>query len=126
MVASAVLFAKDLEKVTTFYTAVTGLEQIDWIDGGFCLLGERQFRFYIVLIPSSIAAVTHVEKPLKAREETPIKLVFSIDNIAHARLAAPNHGGIIFPPEQEWEFGGSLRCDGVDPEGNVFQLAQPL
>ncbi len=50
MVASAVLFAKDLEKVTTFYTAVTGLEQIDWIDGGFCLLGERQFRFYIVLI----------------------------------------------------------------------------
>ena len=29
MIASAVLFAKDLERFATFYDAVTGLEQID-------------------------------------------------------------------------------------------------
>lgn len=124
MTASAVLFAKNLEKVATFYAAVTGLEQLDRVEEGFYLLGQRQFRFYIVLIPGSLANGITLDKPPKVREETPIKLVFSIDDIERARRVAPNHGGIVDPPEREWEFGGARRCDGIDPEGNVFQLAQ--
>lgn len=126
MVASAVLFANDLDRVANFYAAVTGLKQVDRIEAGFCLLGDRQFRFYVVLIPDSLAAGIHIETPPKAREQTPIKLVFSIDDIECARCVAQDHGGVVHPPEREWEFDGARRCDGVDPEGNVFQLAQAL
>jgi hypothetical protein len=26
--------------------------------------------------------------------------------------------------EKEWKFHGVTRCDGIDPEGNVFQLQE--
>jgi hypothetical protein len=28
------------------------------------------------------------------------------------------------PIEREWAFQGARICDGVDPEGNVFQVRQ--
>ena len=30
----------------------------------------------------------------------------------------------IFSAEKEWKFHGVKRCDGIDPEGNVFQLQE--
>jgi len=57
-----------------------------------------------------------IETPPKAREETPIKLVFESEDVTAARVHLISHGAIMFEPRPS---GG---CDGLDPEGNVFQI----
>jgi hypothetical protein len=34
------------------------------------------------------------------------------------------YGGEVNGPEKEWKFHGVTRCDGIDPEDNVFQLQE--
>ena len=63
-----------------------------------------------------------VGSPPILREDTPIKLVFVVADIAAARASAAERGGSVNPVEHEWLFEGAKVCDGHDPEGNVFQL----
>jgi predicted enzyme related to lactoylglutathione lyase len=56
--------------------------------------------------------------------DTPLKLVFSVVDIAQARERAAELGGAVSPVAREWEFEGARLCDGHDPEGNIFQLRQ--
>ena len=39
------------------------------------------------------------------------------EHLDEARL-----GGELNPPDREWQLGSERICDGVDPEGNVFQV----
>jgi len=32
----------------------------------------------------------------------------------------------VYETEREWQFKDARACDGIDPEGNIFQLRQPL
>ena len=68
-------------------------------------------------IPASIAAGIEIKAPPEVREETPIKLVFEVDDVEAeiARLEALGVAVIRRP------WGG---CDGIDPEGNVFHVAR--
>jgi hypothetical protein len=54
---------------------------------------------------------------MKLREDGAIKLVFRVDDLEAARAHLTAHGAVL-----------SERCswgayDGLDPEGNVFQIA---
>lgn len=69
-------------------------------------------------IPEHIAKDIVLTNPPTAREETPIKLVFEVLDIEVASIHLINHGAAMFEPSA-W---GS--CDGVDPEGNVFQIVR--
>ena len=63
-----------------------------------------------------------------ARETAHIKLCFPVDSIARARTTAAGFGGEVWAANNEWEAvdRGFRACDGRDPEGNVFQVRQPL
>jgi predicted enzyme related to lactoylglutathione lyase len=119
----AVLYAKDLERLVQFYSSVVGIEPQS-IEKGFAILGSRPSQFVIVRIPKPIADMIEIPTPLEPREETPLKLVFGVQDIAHARELAAGLGGAIGAADREWEFEGAKVCDGHDPEGNVFQLRQ--
>jgi predicted enzyme related to lactoylglutathione lyase len=119
----AVLYAKDLQQLAAFYAAVAGLELAQTQDG-FAVLGRPPSQLVIVRIPQAIADAISITRPPMVREDTPIKLVFAIDDIAHARARALDLGGAVNPAEHEWQFDGATVCDGHDPEGNVFQLRQ--
>lgn len=67
-------------------------------------------------IPAQFAETIELATPAEAREGTPIKLVFEADDLAAARAHLIAHGAVMFEP-RAW--GG---CDGLDPEGNVFQI----
>jgi hypothetical protein len=66
----------------------------------------------------------HRAAPPEPREDTALKLVFGVENIARARRRAAELGGAVKAAEREWDFEGAKVCDGYDPEGNVFQLRQ--
>ena len=119
----AVLYAKDLERLVEFYSSVADIEPQS-LEKRFAVLGPRPSRFVIVRIPDRIADAIDIATPPELREDTPLKLVFGVGDIANARDRAAELGGAVNAAEREWEFEGAKVCDGYDPEGNVFQLWQ--
>ncbi|MDO9174261.1 MAG: hypothetical protein Q7V62_05605 [Actinomycetota bacterium] len=118
---SAVVYAGNLDRVVDFYAAVIGLTPVERTDG-FAVLVAPGIEFTVVAIPDGAADA--IESPTVRREETPIKVVFTVERIARCRELAAMHDGVIDPADREWEFRGLRRCDGHDPEGNVLQVAE--
>jgi predicted enzyme related to lactoylglutathione lyase len=119
----AVLYAKDIRRLMDFYCSVLGIEP-QMIEKGYAVLGSRSSQFVIVRIPKRIADTIDIATPPEAREDTPLKLVFAVADIGHARERAAELGGAMNAVERQWEFEGAKVCDGHDPEGNVFQLRE--
>ena len=113
----AMIFAKDMERMTAFYRDGIGLRvlpeaaQEGWVefDAGGCLLALHA-------IPPAIAATIEITTPPQPRENTPIKLIFQTPDVAAARGHLIAHGATMF------EVRARGWCDGLDPEGNVFQI----
>lgn len=61
-----------------------------------------------------------------ARNTSAIKLAFEVRRIEDLRSTAAALGGKVDSKATEWNFLGFRRCDGIDPEGNVIQLLEPL
>ena len=119
----AVLYAKDLDRLVEFYSSVAGIVPRS-ADKGFAILGAGPSQFVILRIPKHIADAIDIAAPPEPREDMPLKLVFGVVDIAHARSRAAELGGAVNAAEREWKFEGAKVCDGCDPEGNVFQLRQ--
>ncbi len=99
-----------------FYGDTLGLKPIEatrtesWVEfdaGGIVLA--------LHAIPSHIADQIEITSPPEVREETPLKLVFAVTDVKaeFERLSALGMVATLRP----WG-----ACDGVDPEGNVFQI----
>jgi len=117
-----ILFAKDMKRMTDFYHEALGLPLVSspadpsWVelDAGGSLLSLHA-------IPPRKAREINITTPPRAREETPIKLVFAVDDVASLRRRLGTRGGTMFEPRAAGSDPlGS--CDGLDPEGNVFQI----
>lgn len=121
--AGAVVYAKDASRVAAFYSGVAGLPETH-TQSDHVVLEASGFQLVVLAVPLRIAASIHISSPPERREDTPIKLVFAVGSLAAARTAAQRLGGELNSIEREWEFQGARVCDGVDPEGNVFQLRQ--
>ena len=121
--AGAVLYAKDISRVSAFYERVAEL-RISHTEADHVVLESRALQLVVVAIPQHIASSVRIESPPARREDTPIKLVLPVSSIGAARELAAQHGGQLNPEDRQWEFHGSPVCDGHDPEGNVFQLRQ--
>ncbi len=121
--AAAVLYAKDISKVSNFYAKVAGL-QVTHEEQGHVVLESGVFQLVVVAVPRKFAPSIHITEPPQPRESTAIKLVFPVASITTARQVAQSHGGQLNQPEREWLFQGSRVCDGQDPEGNVVQFRE--
>ncbi len=104
--------------MTAFYRDALGLAPLpERAQPGWVELDAGGVTVALHAIPEAIAASIAVGDPPLARESAPIKLVFAVDDVAaaRARLAA---SGAVMGDVRSWG-----ACDGVDPEGNVFQIA---
>jgi catechol 2,3-dioxygenase-like lactoylglutathione lyase family enzyme len=117
--ARTMIFAKDMSRMIAFYRDGLGLRFLEersnegWaeFDAGGVLLALHA-------IPPEIARDLQITTPPKARESTPIKLVFASSDVVEARAHLAAHGAVMFEP-RSWG-----ACDGLDPEGNVFQIVE--
>ena len=121
--AGAVVYAKDIARVSAFYAGVAKL-RIAHSEDDHIVLESKGLQLVVVAIPESIASSIEIETPPVRREDTPIKLVLPVPSIGAARVAAPKWGGELNAEEREWTFQGTRVCDGHDPEGNVVQFRQ--
>ena len=76
----AVIFAKDVDKLSCFYSGAFGLEVI-FNDAEKSVLESEYVTLTIHGIPEKIAQTINISEPPNVREATPIKLCFSVKSI---------------------------------------------
>jgi len=118
-----VLFAKSLDRVAIFYSAVLGLTEANR-DDDHIVLESPGFQLVVHRIPGEGPAAAEDGAPVLRHATAAFKPVFFVPSIASVRLLAQTHGGVMEPVEMEWLFNGVPVCDGVDPEGNVIQFRE--
>jgi predicted enzyme related to lactoylglutathione lyase len=112
----ATLFVKDLGRMTAFYRDVLGLQPVDAtrLDNWVEFNGDGT-QFSLHAIPHAIAAGIQIESPPRAREQSPAKLTFDVQDV-DATLAKIEAMGL---PLLRRPWGAT---EAVDPEGNVFAV----
>ena len=123
MFRGAVLYAKDLETLVRFYSALGG-ELSESVASEFAVIGKGGFELIILQAPDHISANIVIEKPPVIRTSNPFKAIIQVSTMALALKAAIEHGGMIVPGSKQWQFRNYMVQDIVDPEGNVVQLWQ--
>ena len=121
LTTGAILYAKDITRVSAFYASVSGLEITD-SKQEHVVLESPVFQLAVVSVPQEIADEIQIASPPVRREDTPIKLIFFVPSLKSARSLAAQFGGELDDAGHEWRLGDYLVCDGHDPEGNVVQF----
>jgi predicted enzyme related to lactoylglutathione lyase len=109
----------------SFYQRCFALEAV-YTSEAYCVLESDSWTLALVVIPDETAARGELTVPPRRREEVPVKLAFEVASIEDLRTTARSLGGQVDPRTTEWDFRGQRHCDGVDPEGNIIQLLEPL
>jgi catechol 2,3-dioxygenase-like lactoylglutathione lyase family enzyme len=119
-----VLYAKNLERVVAFYSAVLGF-QIGDRDESHVVLESPGFQLVVLKIPEEIASSITITDPPTRRANAAVKPVFFVPSISAVRAGVEALGGMLNSTDREWSFQGFTVCDGLDPEGNVIQFREP-
>jgi predicted enzyme related to lactoylglutathione lyase len=124
---SAAIYALDVPRLASFYRMVTGGAIVSDPNGRFATVTPpmHDFEVHIVAISEAFRDLVETSSPPEPRSDTPIKLVFDVDDIEATRTAVGAAGGSLSPREAQWTWRDMIHCDGVDPEGNVFQVRSP-
>ena len=111
----AMLYVKDFAGMSEFYGSQLGLTAIPETRSQ----GWIEFAEGLALhaIPPHIADGIVIASPPEPREETPIKLIFRVDDLD--AIAAKLEAAGVALMRRPW---GAVDC--VDPEGNIFQLSR--
>lgn len=117
----AVIFAADHQRLADFYAAVTGLP-VSVADDAVVVLRSDTFELVIHRLAGEPAA----GDPPVARLDGYVKPFFPVADLGAAREKAAALGGRLQPATEEWSARGFRACEGIDPEGNVFQLRQSV
>lgn len=118
-----VVYAKETDAVARFYEKVLDLARLE-SESSFVLLAGIGYELSVLAMPEHLALQVTLQSPPAPREDTPVKVSFLVRDIESRRQTVLNAGGSLKPPEATWSWRGQLHLDGVDPEGNVFQLRQ--
>src|SRR6516225_3709374 len=115
-----VLYVQDVERLVAFYTGAFGCPVVEAIKGEWAVLriGVCELALHRVGKPY------RVDDTASWRAESNAKLVLSVSrDLAELRVELIGKGVPVGAIKSYPPLTGPL-CDGTDPEGNVFQLAQ--
>jgi catechol 2,3-dioxygenase-like lactoylglutathione lyase family enzyme len=77
---AAIIYARDLDRMVEFYTAL-GLTVDDAHRDGYAVLTGPHGELSLVQVPNDMATSIEIASPPLARETTPIKLAFVVASI---------------------------------------------
>jgi hypothetical protein len=81
MVAGAVVYAKDIRRVSRFYSELAAWAIVE-DEPGHVVLQSDAFQLAIVAVPPAIAARIAIASPPARREDTAVKLCFAVASLA--------------------------------------------
>lgn len=114
---TAVLFAKDLDRMAQFYEVGLGL-MITARHSGWVAFAAGGVTLALHALPEHLAAEVEVSKPPVARDDAAMKIIFACEgDLVTARAHLQAHGAVMLEPHGDG-------CEGLDPEGNVFRIAR--
>ncbi|MFN7732260.1 MAG: hypothetical protein ACK5OB_10160 [Pirellula sp.] len=120
--AAAVLFVADVPRMRDFYCAL-GPFAITSEDTQHAVLSLSGFELVIHAMRGATVEAD-ASSPPPAREDSYIKICIPVASIAEARKTVKRLRGRLKDAKHEWAARGFRACDGVDPEGNVFQVRE--
>ncbi len=115
-----ILYVQDVGRLVDFYQDAFGLPVVEEIEGEWAVLraGRCELALHRVGKPYRVA------NPATWKVEANAKLVMTVDReLAGLRAELIGKGVEMGNIKSYPDLTGPL-CDGRDPEGNVFQLAQ--
>jgi catechol-2,3-dioxygenase len=115
-----ILYVQDVGRLKDFYCDTLGLPVVEEIDGEWAVLkaGESELALHRVGKPYRVA------DPSTWKVETNAKLVMTVDRDLEELRAELIGKGVAMGRIKSYPPLTGPLCDGEDPEGNVFQLAQ--
>ena len=119
----AVLYAKDVARVSAFYLQTLGLS-VAHEEADHVVLESPVLQLVVLQIPEPLASQIVVTSPPERRTDAAIKLSFVVPGIEAIRALVQRLGGELNPAERIWAYRGFRHCDGQDPEGNVLQFRE--
>ena len=113
----AMIYAKDVERMTAFYRDGLGLALMpERSSEGWVLFDAGGALLALHAIPPAIARDIEITDPPQPRSDTPIKLTFETPELEGVCARLERLGARLLPPR------GSGSQDVLDPEGNILQL----
>lgn len=119
--AGALIYAKDLERLSHFYQTLLSM-QLLVADTEHHVIESADIQLIIHAIPPHIASTFSIATPPVPREEQAIKLFFTVPSLSAAQTVAASLGGALFG--HEYAGPGFKVRNGYDPEGNILQLRE--
>jgi predicted enzyme related to lactoylglutathione lyase len=119
---SLVIFSVDTRRLADFYEAVLGVAPTGDGSDDIRLRNDRE-EVLVHSVPAGVAETIAVQSLPKARDSSPIKLVFDVDSLRAALEAVGRNGGV--DNGRTFSVDGLTRHDVLDPFGNVIQLRCP-
>jgi predicted enzyme related to lactoylglutathione lyase len=117
----AVIYVKDFPRMKEFYGQMFRAQPVNTERADtWALFDAAGTRFALHAIPAEYAQDIEISSPPRAREMNPVKLIFAVDDVPAERTRLEAMGITIL--QRTWQ-NPSEACDGIDPEGNVFQLS---
>lgn len=120
--AGALVYAKDLQKLSQFYQQLLAMKLLK-ASPELHVLESADFQLLVHAIPEQIARDINISSPPEPREETAIKLFFTVPSLSAAAILAQQLGGSVM--DQSWSGPGFTVRNALDPEGNILQLREP-
>jgi len=112
--AQTILFVEDVARMQAFYQGTLGLPVLT-AEPGWVRLDAGGVVFALHAIKAGPA----LPDPPPERVDSSIKLCFHVDDIDAARATLVAAGVRM---REAHRYGDAAFCDGIDPEGNVFQI----
>jgi predicted enzyme related to lactoylglutathione lyase len=117
----AMLYVKDFPLMKEFYEKMLGTPPVNTESTDtWALFDVGGAHFALHSIPAEYARNIQFASPPKVRETDPMKLIFAVDSVPAERSRLEAMG--ITMLQRPWQKPNEA-CDGVDPEGNVFQIS---
>ena len=119
--ACSMLYVRDLARMRDFYGNILQIRPVSakWADA-WALFEAGGTSFALHAIPGALAAQMDHSHPPAARESSPVKLIFAVDDLPAARARLEAMGVVTL--QRSWQ-DPAESCDCIDPEGNIFQIA---
>lgn len=119
----AVLFASDCCALARFYVEALGFVALER-EEDFVRLERDGFELLVHAMHGDAAPRARFDASPRRRSESPVKLVFTVDDFGATRDAVERLAGRLDDDAKAWRFRGGRILDGEDPEGNVIQLRE--
>ncbi len=115
-----ILYVQDVDRLATFYQHAFGLRVVEEIKGEWSVLdaGPCQLALHLV------GKAHRVDDPASWEVESNAKLVMTVDRPLPELRAELIAKGVPMGQIKSYPGLTGPLCDGRDPEGNVFQLAE--